>query len=76
MQRKSWGGDDDVPRTCTHGRCNASHGVGMMTFLALAHMVDPNHKGLSDLFRNQVFAWAYRRHVGNVSPMMSLTEVW
>ena len=23
-----WGGDDDVPRTCTHGRCYASHGVG------------------------------------------------
>ena len=40
---------------------------------------DPLHKGLSDLFKNQVFAWAYRRHVGNVSPMtylMSLTEVW
>ena len=40
---------------------------------------DPCHKGLSDLFKNQVFAWAYRRHVGNVSPMtylMSLTEVW
>ena len=36
-----WGGDDDVPCTCTHGRCYASHGVGwggvgMMTFLALA----------------------------------------
>ena len=40
-----WGGDDDVPCTCTHGRCYASHGVGwggvgMMTFLALAHMCD------------------------------------
>ena len=23
-----WGGDDDVPCTCTHGRCYASHGVG------------------------------------------------
>ena len=36
-----WGGDDDVPCTCTHGRCYASHGVGrggvgVMTFLALA----------------------------------------
>ena len=49
MLRKSWGGVwgfyDDVPRTCTHGRCYASHGVGwggvgMMTFLGLAHMVD------------------------------------
>ena len=42
-----WGGvgHDDVPCTCTHGRCYASHGlgwggVGMMTFLALAHMCD------------------------------------
>ena len=42
-----WGGDDDVPCICIHGRCYASHGVGgvgggvgMMTFLALAHMVD------------------------------------
>ena len=40
-----WGGDDDVPRTCTHGRCYASDGVGwggvgMMTFLGLARMVD------------------------------------
>ena len=39
-----WGGDDDVRRTCTHGRCYASDGVGvgvgMMTFLGLAHMVD------------------------------------
>ena len=39
-----WGGDDNVPCTCTHGRCYASHGigvgwVGMITFLALAHMV-------------------------------------
>ena len=23
-----WGGDDDVPRTCTHGGCYASDGVG------------------------------------------------
>ena len=23
-----WGGDDDVLRTCTHGRCYASDGVG------------------------------------------------
>ena len=30
-----WGRDDDVPCTCTHGRCYASHGVGMMTFLVL-----------------------------------------
>ena len=32
-----------------------------------------------DMFKNQVFAWAYRRHVGHVSPMtylMSRTEVW
>ena len=37
-----WGGDGNVPCTCTHGRCYASHGmggVGMVTFLALAHMV-------------------------------------
>ena len=41
-----WGGDDNVPCTCTHGRCYASHGigvgwggVGMITFLELAHMV-------------------------------------
>ena len=41
-----WGGDDNVPCTCTHGRCYASNGmgwgwggVGMTTFLALAHMV-------------------------------------
>ena len=38
------GGDDNVPWTCTHGRCYASHGmgwggVGMITFLELAHMV-------------------------------------
>ena len=58
-----WGGDDDVPCTCTHVRCYAigcflhlhtclmlRHRmflvglgwgvVGMMTFLALAHMFD------------------------------------
>ena len=39
-----WGGDDDVPCTCTHGQCYASHGlgwgVGMTTFLALAHTVN------------------------------------
>ena len=47
-----WGGvgDGNVPCTCTHGRCYASHGMGwggvgwggvlgMVTFLALAHMV-------------------------------------
>ena len=43
-----WGGDDNIPCTCTHGRCYASHGigvglgwggVGVVTFLALAHMV-------------------------------------
>ena len=43
-----WGGDDNVPCTCTHGRCYATSwdgvglgwgGVGMITFLALAHMV-------------------------------------
>ena len=43
-----WGGDDDVPRTCTHGRCYASRGVGggvgMMTFLGLARMVDAIRK--------------------------------
>ena len=39
-----WGGDDDVSFTCTHVTCYASHGegwvggVGMMTFLSLAHM--------------------------------------
>ena len=42
-----WGGDDDVPCTCTHVWCYALGmflsgwgGVGMMTFLGLAHMVD------------------------------------
>ena len=40
-QVMGWGGHDDVPCTCTHGRCYASHGVGwggvgLMTFLALA----------------------------------------
>ena len=48
MLRKSWagvgGGDDDVPCTCTHGQCYPSHGlgwgVGMTTFLALAHTVN------------------------------------
>ena len=39
-----WGGDDDVPRICTHGRCYASDGVGMMTFLGLAHMVDATQR--------------------------------
>ena len=39
-----WGGDDNVPCSCTHGRCSASNGmgwggVGMITFLAVAHMV-------------------------------------
>ena len=35
-----WGGDDNVPCTCTHGRCYASHGIGgMITFLELAHRV-------------------------------------
>ena len=29
-----WGGDDNVPCTCTHGRCYAN-----IMFLALAHMV-------------------------------------
>ena len=24
-----WGGDDNVPCTCTHGRCYASHGIGV-----------------------------------------------
>ena len=40
-----WGGNDNVPCTCTHVRCYASDvmglgggGVGMITFLALAHM--------------------------------------
>ena len=41
------GGDDDVPCTCTHVWCYASDGVvggvGMMTFLALAHMCDATH---------------------------------
>ena len=55
--RVGWGGDDNVPCTCTHGRCYATScslhlanlvdatqvlgwgGVGMITFLALAHMV-------------------------------------
>ena len=37
------GGDDDVPCTCTHVSCYATDGVGggwvgMMMFLALAHM--------------------------------------
>ena len=27
-QVMGWVGDDDVPCTCTHGRCYASHGVG------------------------------------------------
>ena len=54
MLGKSWGG--------------GWVGVGMMTFLALAHMVDAN----------QVFAWAYRRHIGHppMTYLMSLTEVW
>ena len=40
MLGKWWGGDDDVPCTCTHVWCYASGGwgVGMMTFPALAHM--------------------------------------
>ena len=47
MLRKSWVWvwevDDNVPCTCTHGSCYASHGFGfggrMIMFLALAHMV-------------------------------------
>ena len=46
MLRNWWGGgggDDDVPCTCTHVSCYATDGVGgggvgMMMFLALAHM--------------------------------------
>ena len=38
-----WGGDDNVPCTCTHVGCYAG-GLGwggdMITFLALAHMLD------------------------------------
>ena len=30
-----WGGDDDVPCTCTHVRCYATDGVGMMRSLHL-----------------------------------------
>ena len=40
-----WGGDDNVPCTCTHvGCCAGGLGWGgmitMITFLALAHMLD------------------------------------
>ena len=37
------GGDDNIPCTCTHVGCYATDGVGgggMITFLALAHMLD------------------------------------
>ena len=27
-----WGGDGNVPCTCTHGRCYASHGMGWGSF--------------------------------------------
>ena len=45
MLRNWWGGDVNVPCTCTHVRCYAIDGVGwggvgMLTFLALAHMLD------------------------------------
>ena len=40
-----WGGDDNVPCTCTHVGCYAGGPGGggmitMITFLALAHMLD------------------------------------
>ena len=33
-----WGGDDDVPRTCTHGRCYASH-----VYTIFIHNYHKNH---------------------------------
>ena len=47
-----WGCDVKVPCTCTHCRCYATHGVGlwssgrfvMLTFLALAHIVDATQR--------------------------------
>ena len=41
--RCRWGGDDNVPCTCTHAECYATGlgwGGGMITFLALAQMLD------------------------------------
>ena len=35
-----WGGDGNVPCAGTHVRCYVTGGVGMVTFLALAHMLD------------------------------------
>ena len=44
LVRGGWGGDDNVPCTCTHVGCYATGqgwvGGGMITFLALAHMLD------------------------------------
>ena len=53
--RVGWGwggvGDDNVLCTCTHGRCYATSwdgvGWGMITFLALAHMVGATQHHLS-----------------------------
>ena len=44
LVRGGWGGDDNMPCTCTHVGCYATGqgwvGGGMITFLALAHMLD------------------------------------
>ena len=47
-----WSCDVSVPCACTHGPCYATHGVGlwssgrfvMLTFLALAHIVDATQR--------------------------------
>ena len=88
-----WGGDDNVPCTCTHGRCYATScflhlhtwlvlrnimflalahhglcygvglgwgGVGMITFLALAHMVGATQHHVSCM---HLHTWSVLRNI-------------
>ena len=77
-----WGGDGNVPRTCTHVRClkhrmflALAHmvdatpydafcwvgwvGVGMVTFLVLAHMFDASNTGCF----LHLHTWSMLRHM-------------
>ena len=76
------GGEDNIPCTCTHVGCYATGQGwvgGMITFLALAHMLDPKTKTISRAFGHMIYSFAWRKSLGpRTGPQFleELSRVW
>ena len=75
-----WGGDDNVPCTCTHVGCYATGlGWGGITFLALTHMLDATQLvwgvgGITFLARAHMLEKLVKQHALFRAPIILLNQ--